>query len=180
MSGPEIRIWESAFRWNFKPSSRWDHKGSMLACLVASNSLRPFGLQPARLLWPWDFFRQELWSGLPFPSPGDLLARGSKPHLLCLLHCRQILYLLNHQGSLIKGAKVGKREKSPKDWERGPVTLWDFTVCGVQLGSRVVSLECISWQWRAYLYRIRCWDHSQGYNQDSNSIQSSKKNGLKW
>ena len=76
------------------------------------------------------FFRQEHWSGLPFPSPGDLLARGSKPHLLCLLHCRQILYLLNHQGSLIKGAKVGKREKSPKDWERGPVTLGFYCLWG--------------------------------------------------
>ena len=25
-----------------------------------------------RLLRPWDFSRQEYWSGLPFPSPGDL------------------------------------------------------------------------------------------------------------
>ena len=27
---------------------------------------------PHRLLCPWDFFRQEYWSGLPFPSPGHL------------------------------------------------------------------------------------------------------------
>ena len=26
----------------------------------------------ARLLCTWDFPRQEYWSGLPFPSPGDL------------------------------------------------------------------------------------------------------------
>ena len=26
----------------------------------------------SRLLCPWDFFRQEYWSGLPFPSPGEL------------------------------------------------------------------------------------------------------------
>ena len=25
------------------------------------------------------FFRQEYWSGLPFPSPGDLLDAGIKP-----------------------------------------------------------------------------------------------------
>ena len=37
-----------------------------------SDSLRPHGLQPIRLLRPWDFSRQECWSGLPFPSPGDL------------------------------------------------------------------------------------------------------------
>ena len=32
----------------------------------------PRGLQPARLLCPCDFPRQAYWSGLPFPSPGDL------------------------------------------------------------------------------------------------------------
>ena len=34
------------------------------------NSLRPHGLQPVRLLCPWDFPGKEYWSGLPFPSPG--------------------------------------------------------------------------------------------------------------
>ena len=41
------------------------------------------------------FSRQEYWSGLPFPSPGDLPNPGIKPGLL---HCRQILYHLNHRG----------------------------------------------------------------------------------
>ena len=35
------------------------------------------------------FSRQEDWSGLPYPPPGDLPDPGSNPHLL---HCRQILY----------------------------------------------------------------------------------------
>ena len=35
------------------------------------------------------FSRQEYWSGLPFPSPGDFLTQGSN---VDLLHCRQILY----------------------------------------------------------------------------------------
>ena len=30
---------------------------------------RPLGLQPTRLLHPWDFSRQEYWSGFPLPSP---------------------------------------------------------------------------------------------------------------
>ena len=38
------------------------------------------------------FFRQEYWSGLPFPAPGDLPDPG-------IPHCRQILYCLSHQGS---------------------------------------------------------------------------------
>ena len=29
-------------------------------------------LKPARFLCPWGFSGQEYWSGLPFPSPGDL------------------------------------------------------------------------------------------------------------
>ena len=39
--------------------------------------------------------RQEYWSGLPFPSPGDLPDPETDPGLL---HCRQILYPLSHQG----------------------------------------------------------------------------------
>jgi len=43
-----------------------------------------------------EFSRQEYWSELPFPSPGDLPDPGIKP---VLLYCRQILYHLSHQGS---------------------------------------------------------------------------------
>ena len=49
------------------------------ACSVMFNSLRPHGLQPTRLLCPWDFLMQEYWSGLPFPSPGDLPDPGIEP-----------------------------------------------------------------------------------------------------
>ena len=42
------------------------------------------------------FSRQEYWSGLPFPSPGDFPTQGSNPGLP---HCRQMLYHLSHQGS---------------------------------------------------------------------------------
>ena len=40
------------------------------------------------------FSRQDYWSGLPFPSPGDLPHPGIKP---CLLHCKQIPHPLSHQ-----------------------------------------------------------------------------------
>ena len=39
------------------------------------------------------FFRQEYWSGLPFPSSEALPNKESNP---CPLHCRQILYHLGH------------------------------------------------------------------------------------
>ena len=44
--------------------------------------------------------RQEYWSGLPFPPPGDLPNSGIK---IGLLHCRWTLCPLSHQGSPILG-----------------------------------------------------------------------------
>ena len=43
--------------------------------------------------------QQEYCSGLPFPPPGDLPNPGVQSYLLCLLHCRQILYPLSRWGS---------------------------------------------------------------------------------
>ena len=40
------------------------------------------------------FSSQEYWSGLPFPSPGDLLTQGSNPSLL---PCGKILFHPSHQ-----------------------------------------------------------------------------------
>ena len=40
-----------------------------------------------------EFSRQEYWSGLPFPSPGELLDSGIESD------SGQILYLLSYQGS---------------------------------------------------------------------------------
>ena len=47
---------------------------SVLSCSVVSNSLKPHGL-----LCPWGFSRQEYWSGLPCPPPGDLPNPGIEP-----------------------------------------------------------------------------------------------------
>ena len=55
-------------------------KSTMSLCLVAQLHLTFFNLmEPARLLCPWGFSRQEYWSGLPCPSPGDLPNPGIKP-----------------------------------------------------------------------------------------------------
>ena len=51
----------------------------VLSCSIMSNSLWPHGLYPTRLLFPWGFCKQEYWSGLPFPPPGDLFKPGSEP-----------------------------------------------------------------------------------------------------
>ena len=49
-----------------------------LCCSVESDSLRPRGLQPARLLCPWDSpGRNTQWAA--FPPPGDLPHPGIEP-----------------------------------------------------------------------------------------------------
>ena len=47
--------------------------------LQSQLTVQPYRLKPARLLCPWGFSRQESWSGLPCPPPGDLPKLGIKP-----------------------------------------------------------------------------------------------------
>ena len=47
--------------------------------LKSATPLQPHGLKSARLFCPWGFSRQEYWSGLPCPHPGDLPNPGIKP-----------------------------------------------------------------------------------------------------
>ena len=54
-------------------------------CLVAqSDALQLHGLQPAGLLCPWGFSRQEYWRGLPYFPPGDLPNPAIQPRSLTL------------------------------------------------------------------------------------------------
>ena len=45
------------------------------------------------------FFRQECWSGLPFPPSGIFPTQGSNPHLLQVLHWQADSLPLGHLGS---------------------------------------------------------------------------------
>ena len=68
-------------------------------------------------LWPWTvacqaplligFSRQEYWSGLPFPPPGNLPNPRIEPGLL---HCRWILYCLGHLGSPMSQPQIKKKK----------------------------------------------------------------------
>ena len=51
----------------------------VLSRSVMSSSLQLHGLQPARLLCPWEFSRLEYWSGLPCPPPWNLPNPGMEP-----------------------------------------------------------------------------------------------------
>ena len=64
----------------------------VLSCSVISDS-RPHGLQPTRLLCPWDSPGKNAGVGCHTLLQGIFLTRGSNSHLLQLWHCRKILYL---------------------------------------------------------------------------------------
>ena len=63
----------------------------------------------------WDpvhgFSRQKYWNGFPFPSPGNLPTQGLNSGLL---HFRQTLYHLSHQGS---NRSWGTREAINRSWD---------------------------------------------------------------
>ena len=60
-----------------------------------SDPQRPHGLQPSSLLHPWDFLGKSTGVGYHFLLQGFFPTQGSNPSLL---HCRQMIYRLSHQG----------------------------------------------------------------------------------
>ena len=108
--------------------SHWFHFCFCFPCLsvclfnhsVVSNSLWPCGLYPTRCLCPWDspgkntgVGRYSLLQGV-FPTQGSILS---------LLHCRQILYYLSHQGSY-----QALRQK-PNMWSSGDTKAGVQDIC---------------------------------------------------
>ena len=68
----------------------------VLSHSVVSDSLWPHGLQPARLLCPWNSLGKNTRMGSQSLLQGMFLTKGSNPGLP---HCRRIPYHLSHQGS---------------------------------------------------------------------------------
>ena len=73
----------------------------VLSHSVVSDSLPPFGLQPSRILCPWDFPGKNTGVGCHFLLQGVFLTQGLNLCLLKLLLCRQILYPLGHVNLLV-------------------------------------------------------------------------------
>ena len=61
-----------------------------------SDSLRPHGLYPTRFLRPWDFPGKNTGVGCQFLLQEIFPTQGLNPGLL---HCRQMVYHLSHQGN---------------------------------------------------------------------------------
>ena len=89
-----------------------------------SDSLQPHGLQPTRLLCPWDFPGKNTGLGCHFLLQKIFPVLGLNPCLPC---CRQTLYYLSHQkshlmrrtDSLEKTLMLGKIEgRRRRGWQR--------------------------------------------------------------
>ena len=65
------------------------------SCSVVSDSLWHYGLQPPRLLQPWDFPGLNTGVSCHFLLQGIFPTQGSTSHIP---HCRQTLFHLSHQG----------------------------------------------------------------------------------
>ena len=68
----------------------------LFSCSVVSDSLRPHGLQPSRLLCPWDFPGTNTRMGCHLLHQGIFPTQGSNPHLL---HWQADSVPLSHLGS---------------------------------------------------------------------------------
>ena len=80
--GKTVKIWctkEKIHMDNENISYFLEFNLCVCVCLAMSDYLQPHGLHPTRLLCPWGFSRQEYWSGLPCPPPGDLPNPGIDP-----------------------------------------------------------------------------------------------------
>ena len=68
----------------------------VLSCSAMSNSMWPRGLQPSRLLSPWNFPGKDTWVGCHFLLQGIFLTQGLSS---CLLHWQADSLPLSHLGS---------------------------------------------------------------------------------
>ena len=141
-------------------------RGCLLGCYssVVSDSMRPRGLQPARLLCPWDSPGKNTAVGCHFFLQGILQTQGSNPDLL---HCRQILYCLSHQGS----PSLKKKKKLQLNIEiKLPLTpslLWFMNSAHTRFRKRNVKflppLSHTSLQvWSSWSGHLHFWNQAEG------------------
>ena len=77
---------KSATRYHFTPIA-------VLSLVIkACPTLRPHGLEPTRLLCPWNFPSKNTGVGCQTPLQGICPMQGLNPRLLPLLHCRSSFF----------------------------------------------------------------------------------------
>ena len=107
--------------WLRRPSTLHEGlSGSYMICSVTSvksDSLWPYTLLPARVLCSWDSPGKNTGMGCHFLLQGIFLTQGSNPHLLCLLHCRQMLYRLSYQAKQMIETRYHLELKESINWD---------------------------------------------------------------
>ena len=98
---------------------------------VMSDSLQPVGLWSARLLCPWDFSCKNTGVDSHFLLQEVFPTQEWSPSLLCLLHCRCVLYLLS-RWCLPLGHQMAAFWSSLTPW----------MMIGAQFTLEAVCLEC--------------------------------------
>ena len=97
------------------------------------------------------FSWQEYWSGLLCPPPGDLLTQGSNLQLLCLLHCRQILYCWATWEALVNCNSQMKRHKAWRLTFRRRKKKWKLKFLEA---SKTLASVVIFYFQSGYLYQV--------------------------
>ena len=69
------------------------------SCTLTCDALRSYGLQPTRLVCPWNFPGKDNGVSDHFLLQGIFLTQGLNPRLLLLLHGQSDSLLLRHLGS---------------------------------------------------------------------------------
>ena len=94
---------------------------------VMSDTSGPHGRQPTRLLCPWNSPGKNRAVSCHALLQGLFPTQGSNPGLL---HCRQILYQLSHQGSprilVWVGCPFSRETSQSRNWTRVPCTAGRF------------------------------------------------------
>ena len=96
LSSPSVLFWSLPVGIEHNLLTAFENPGKTLNVTVVSDSLRPHGLWPARLLCPGDSPGKNTGVGCYALLQGIFPTRGLNPGLL---HCKWILYQLSHQGS---------------------------------------------------------------------------------
>ena len=112
------------------------------------------------------------WVATPFQ--GIFLTQGSNPLLLCLLHCRWILYPLSHQGIPLRtSAKVGKDQLSSSSHQAaGSLLLSPSFQPGL-----LVTDEAHPGEPSALVYSFKCSSHPETPSQTRTEQRQTKRPG---
>ena len=129
----------------------------LCVCSVVPNSFVTLWSVVCQALLSIGLSRQEYRSGLPFPSPGNLLTQGSNPRLLCLLHWQA--NSLSHLGSMFERVNIFNWLWWTLIWEK--TISWPCMI--ILVGLEQMALKEVYSQFR-FLFRIDMYKSVQCFH----------------